>query len=405
MNKAAFLIALALPLGAAADEACGKNHFILDYPCQVDVLRNWRWSPAGQLQVPNWSPNATLLADGRILVTGGTTAVEIYDPASKLSRMTAPMSIARQVPEAIRLLDGRVLVTGAANVPYTAESLGLNGIVEIFDPVTERWSLAAPMLTPRVAHSMTLLADGRVLAAGGVDDRDGTLASAEIYDPATDTWRFTAPMNEGRLTHTATRLRDGTVLVTGGRTDDFWEVVTPSTEIFDPATEAWTALAPLSSSRDWHTATLLPDGDVLVVGGYAKGKEWEPLSFAHVDRLGPAGWRAEAPLTLRRMGHAASLVAGGLVLVTGGLDWQSRWVGSLGNTGRVEAYNPSTGAWQLVADMSIARTMHAAVTLPDGRVVVIGGQSSGHADDPAMRSIEIFGPSADAALGVARRSR
>jgi hypothetical protein len=126
----------------------------------------------------------------------------------------------------------------------------------------EGWMRTASMTTARELHTATLLADGRLLVAGGFGPSNWT-ASAEIYDPASGTWTATDSLATARCCHTATLLPDGRVLVAGGY--DNGPLATA--EIYDPASGTWTATASMASARYYHTATLLPGGRVLVAGG------------------------------------------------------------------------------------------------------------------------------------------
>ena len=170
------------------------------------------------------------------------------------------------------LADGRVLLTGGGT-PGTRAT-------EIYDPGTRSWTRASEMVLGRRSHSATLLKDGRVLIAGGVvccvPSADGAsttetwTASAELYDPRTDTFRPTGSLGVARGFHQATLLADGRVLVTGG--DGGAGIVDPAeilagTEVYDPVTETFTPGAALSVPRAFHSAVLLADGRVLVVGG------------------------------------------------------------------------------------------------------------------------------------------
>lgn len=424
------LTALALlvniPGAHASEPSCESNHFILNRPC-VDILRTWRWSLAGQLIEPRYGHSATRLPSGLILITGGFRfpslgrpaqplgSAELYDPATGVSRLAGEMSTLRGGNQATLLVDGRLLVTGESATNPSPESLGLTGSAEVFDPATGRWTSAGRMNTPRVAHTMTLLTDGSVLVAGGVDDADDTIASAEIYDPASNSWRYTASMQAARFQHTAVRLPDGTVLVAAGSDDDFLGTVIASAERYDPVSRTWSTAHHVSIARQWHTATLLPDGDVLVVGGYAThpepapggGFNMVPRSYATVDRFGPSGWSVSSPLNIPRQGHATALLPGGMVLATGGKDWTRTRMEWWGSSGTAEVYDPAIRAWRLVGDMRVVRGAHTATALADGRVVVIGGYSSSLSlgFDAASHTIEIFGPSSSAVAGNARSGR
>src|SRR5206468_1994800 len=133
------------------------------------------------------------------------------------------------------------------------------------------WVETARLTRTRFSHTLTTLADGRVLAAGGVDltpqGEPITLDSAAIYDPSRNAWRVAAAMPAVRRDHEAVLLADGRVLFVGGRAIN--QTLTPDGEIYDPATDRWTPTGPLAAPTDLalHTATPLADGRVLVAGG------------------------------------------------------------------------------------------------------------------------------------------
>jgi Galactose oxidase, central domain/Kelch motif len=163
------------------------------------------------------------------------------------------------------LADGRVLVTGGDRAAWTpSEDLAS---AEIYDPKTGTFSPTGSMSTVRCFHLATLLADGRVLITGGTDGAND-LASAEIYNPKTGNFSVASSMAVGRAYQTATRLADGRVLVAGGGGDYTNRQFLASAEIFDPKTGTFTPTGSMAEARTYHAATLLPDGRVLVTGGY-----------------------------------------------------------------------------------------------------------------------------------------
>ena len=163
-------------------------------------------------------------------------------------------------------------------------------------------------------HTATLMADGRVLIAGG--------GSAALYDPTKGTWRATGQMIEQRYYHTATLLPDGRVLVAGGGccvADD--SLV--SAELYDPATGTWSAAPDMTRARSYHRAVLLRDGSVLVTGGWVKGdpgQEWEAPAFDELYDPANGTWTATGNMdAIRGGGSTDTLLPDGTVLAAGGV--------------------------------------------------------------------------------------
>jgi len=171
---------------------------------------------------------------------------------------TGAMATARDLHTATLLPNGKVLVSGGWG------AVGALASAELYDPATGLWSATGSLATVRVFHAATLLPNGRVLVSGG-SAGVGAIASAELYDPVTSLWTATGSMATTRYGHTATLLPNGRVLVSGGLGTT--NTYLASAELYDPATGTWTATGALATARQVHTATLLPNGKVLVSGG------------------------------------------------------------------------------------------------------------------------------------------
>ncbi len=253
------------------------------------------FSPTGSMATPREGHTATLLGDGRVLIVGGidlnghaVTSAELYDPTTGTFSPTGSRAAARGFHTATLLADGRVLIAGGAPAAWVS-IFGLAS-AEIYNPTTGTFSATGSMTTGRGFHTATLLADGRVLIAGGDDDVGG-LASAEIYNPTTGTFSPTGSMSTPREFMTATLLADGRVLIAGGGGDYTNLNFLASAEIYDPTTGTVTLTGSMAEARTYHTATLLPDGRVLVTGGYGAVA---PLASAEIydpttSMFSPAG--------------------------------------------------------------------------------------------------------------------
>jgi len=215
--------------------------------------------------------SAVRLVNGRILVVGGwdgepvLSSAEIFSPDSSTFAPTlGSISVPRLEPSAVRLNTGHVLLIGGHN------GTAIHGSAELYDPDTQSFATTANLTTPRLAPA-TLLADGRVLVAGGQADGDPYLQSAEIYDPLLGVFaQSSGSLVIARHGHQATRLANGRVLITGGvtRGSDGSQQVVAEAEIYDPITDTFSLTAgPMLAARANHGAVLLASGRVLVIGG------------------------------------------------------------------------------------------------------------------------------------------
>ena len=355
------------------------------------------FSPAGALRDPRWLHTATLLPDGRILVVGGhrdidvwdpVATAEIWDPATESSAPAGWLAEPREGHTATLLPDGRVLIVGGGEV-------GLES-AEVWDPDTERFAPAGTTTHRHgYGHTATLLPDGRVLIVGSFHWNSVTSPDkAEIWDPTTMTFEPADMPDQGRGGHTATLLPEGRVLFVGG--DDNVSGVGPQeapTQTWDAVSGSLEPAGTLAEGRVYHTATLLPDGRVVVLGGGGLDGAYGPnIPAAEIWDPVTASFSTAGSLAQARKAHTATLLPDGRVLVVGGNDevlTNSWWLGNL-ETGldSVEAWDPGTGAFEPAASLAEGRFGHTATLLPDGRVLVLGGLSGGS----TLASAEVWSP-------------
>lgn len=225
------------------------------------------------MTTPRADAASAVLGTGKVLVTGGVAAIagpdmasaEVFDPGTGTWTPVSSMSVARDEHTSTTLLNGKVLVVGGQQVGVALAS------AELYDPAANTWSSAAAMQVPRVFHTATLLLDGRVLVVGGQTGSPGkysALTSAEIYDPSNNSWSSAGFMASPHLVHSATRLKDGSVLVAGGLSNTGYPQTFAGAEVFRVATGTWTAAGGMATQRANHADSLLPNGNVLIVGGY-----------------------------------------------------------------------------------------------------------------------------------------
>ncbi|MGJ3438043.1 kelch repeat-containing protein [Serratia sp. Je.1.23.a] len=344
---------------------------------------------------------------------------------------TKPMLTARYGHVAVSLPNGQVLVTGGFGGKGGGSVLNST---EIYDPVSQRWSKTSAMAIPRLATKAVLLLDGRVLTVGGqsvetitVWDRKVTslsfdgVTSAEVYSPAHKTWSAIGPMAVGRLDHTLTVLKDGRVLVVGGRSATYDALdykLFDSAELLDPTKGRWTMAGSMITQRICHTATLLPNGKVLVAGGRTGRPTYSSktvTSSAELYDSASGTWAKATNMSMPRCGHTATLLPSGKVLVTGGEDDEeadvdamitevvrekgSNFTAADLNTAlakdtrpylnSAELYDPATNQWLPTGHMSGARSGHTALLLSNGSVIVARGHDSNSLD---LNSAEIYEP-------------
>lgn len=189
-----------------------------------------------------------------------------------------------------------------------------------------------------------------------------------------------ATLRVARAAHTATTLPSGRVLVVGGIADGGGSLA--SAELFNPADNTMKALPSLAERRAGHTATVLNDGAVLIAGGY----NGDYLASLEIFDPSTNRFRQAGSLTEGRSGHTATLLADGRVLFVGGLGRGWTFLAS------AEVYDPSTGRSQPVGSMSVPRESHTATLLADGRVLVVGGHAGRRQNMQVYASAEVFSP-------------
>jgi hypothetical protein len=247
------------------------------------------------------------------------------------------------------------------------------------------------MTTARGIQTATLLPDGEVLVTGGVIGccPGPALRSAELYNPAAGTWARTGSMTAGRELHTATLLRDGRVLIAGGCSTNLCGGYLASAELYDPRTGKFTATGSMTTPRAGATATLLPDGDVLVAGGQSCGGLSCPALASAELYHPPAGtWTAVSSMGTSRTGATATLLKDGQVLVAGGCAGLCESSAPV-LAATAELFDPATGTWHPTGSLHDARAGHVATLLPDGSVLVAGGLDQNFSP---LSSAELYTP-------------
>ena len=258
-------------IGGVSISGAGKKVWIYD-------SRSGTWSMGADASTRHIAHGAIAIGNQKVLVIGGdcqfgvavacaSGSVEEYDVAANTWTQKSPMPIALQSSSTTQLEDGRILVAGGSN------NFGSVDAAQIYDPATNTWSkTTSSMNESRYYHTATLLKSGKVLVAGGNKVLNGVATAsktAEIYDPVTDVWSLVTPMAVIRTLPTATLLADGRVMLAGG-TDTGAANPADSVEIYDPRRNTWTFACKLTGPRYAHNATLLADGVRILISGGTK---------------------------------------------------------------------------------------------------------------------------------------
>ncbi len=366
--------------------------------------------------------SVTALADGRVLVAGGSgssnanATAELFDPRTGIFSTVGSMNTPRYAHAAVRLLSGQLLLAGGSYGGWNGGALSGS---ELFDPASQRFTPTGSMARERLQPSLLLLQSGEVLAIGGMDRSGNPVGEIELYDPAAQAWRVIGRLQKARMLasatqrlqsvgideivvaggsdggqaldsiaiyeaqaggvlrlkameqlllarqeHSATRLLDGRILISGGsngRNTEYSEL-----EIIGPSGLPW-AVGQLAAARSGHAATLLATGQVLFSGGYAKGSGVAEVEL--FDDIGVWGTRSIGRLQEPRFNAGAAELPFGQALIVGG------FVGlgvQLSKT--TELYDPF---WGGVGPMEQARSGHSATLLSSGRLLLAGGWGSG----------------------------
>jgi Kelch motif len=357
------------------------------------------WKSAPSMSRARNNATASPLVDGRVLVTGGydrkvvslpnpdqqpfcclridLTALatsEIFDPKTRTWSVAGNLGHARYGHQAVTLRGGLVLVVGGED--QWEDSPTYLASAEIFNPSTGTWAGAGDIGAPRNDFSLTALADGRALLAGGVAaDGVSVLRSTLLFDPVKNAWSAGPDMKDARTRHGAALMKDGRVLVTGGL-DHLGRLAT--SEIFDPAAPGWTPTGALKTARSDEVAVALHDGRVLVAGGrgsktaladseifdpYASGASPAPRTVG-----GPGTWAIKPTQPVPSYAQDARLLKDGRVLVLPGAGYPD-YVAQI--------YDPASATWTTSFTRASDQKFIAATPLADGRVLLLTLDSEG----------------------------
>jgi N-acetylneuraminic acid mutarotase len=391
-NLTSFLLSIAILLVACGVLSQPPITVEVTRIIKESVIVNQAQSPKLRIEItqgislsgPHTRHTATRLLNGRILLAGGYSGgnvslaeVDLFDPMMGSITSVAPLHTPHHDHSATLLPDGRVLVVGGYNPQQ-----GWLADAEVYDPFRNTWTVVLPLYPHGTAHTATLLKDGRVLVVGGGIGSGVCTERAEIFDPKTNSWIEAPSLPAQRNGHMANLLTDGRVLVAGGE-DAGGFTTGGDTFLYDPTANNWTVTARMVKQRAYASSVELKDGRVLIAGGIAAdgAPVWHVI--ANVEIYDPASntWSPAASLSEARYAYVLSLLPNGQVLALGGTrDHDSNW-GTGSFVREVEVYDPNAKGWQTAAEIPRPSAFAAAVLFHDGRLWVTGGYDGPSVED------------------------
>jgi len=290
------------------------------------------------------------------------TAATVPSPNKKGLLAIMPLHEKRASHSATLLPNGKVLITGGFRKGPDTYSQLYTATTEVFDPSTYHFSYSGSLHIARCGQTATLLAGGReVLITGGNNDHP-RLASAELYDIATGIWTRLPDMLAGREGHQAVLLNNGKVLIIGGTGD-----ASTAVELYNPATRQFEkgGPAPIDCSG---TAIPLPDGRILIAGG---SQDHQPTAMAMTYDPKANRFTRVGDMTVVRYKTAAAVLPDGRAIIIGGSDSRD-WHGKYNST---ELFDPKTNRFSSGPQLNFERfkLAHSIITLPNGDILVTGG--------------------------------
>lgn len=345
----------------------------------------------------SWLAVSALVLTGTTVLGQTPAAAQAAIPGGFWER-TDSLNVVRYDHSTTLLANGKVLAAAGRTLNVTPVQNFSSA--EIYDPISEEWTLTGSLNTARFSHTGTLLPDGKVLVAGGFGPQPSTgnqpvLDTAELYDPATGTWMATGSMNVRRALHVAVLLTNGKVLVAGGRTCDQPPPATcgsafrtNTAELYDPATGTWTLTGSMNADRHTTAGVRLLDGRVIVPAGFTATT---PNGSNTADIYDPATgtWSLTGNLNRGRSRSGAMLLNDGRVMTALGFNGPS-----VPNP-TTEIYNPATNTWTFAdnIDFPFSRFNFHYGVLPNGKALVAGGQFfAGQANQGIIRDSHIYDP-------------
>lgn len=366
----------------SAYDRAGSRHHACEPKCQIDLRVRIRLSlliafasfDFKRKMIHPQFDSATSVARRTLFVASAMIFPWTLAGAQQTFVATGYMPSGHSEHTATLLANGKVLIAGGW--------LPTSSAAAIYDPATGTFARADNMTIPRVGHTATRLPSGKVLIAGGSTFAPPYLdpmpvTSAELYDPTTGTFTATGSMNDARWLHTATLLPSGKVLITGGgwgAGPGYAGRINLSAELYDPGSGTFSRTGNMSITRWWHAAALLSNGKVLITGGV--NLTW-PADLYDPAKGTFAATNPEPPITQ----HTATVLPDGQVLLVGATSLFDL-------TPTTQVYDPASATFGTISGPAGAGANHSATLLPNGEVLLVSGTGSNGASlyDPVSKS-------------------
>jgi Galactose oxidase, central domain len=347
------------------------------------------WTLTGSLNQARDNHTATLLNNGQVLVVGGSyrgtfvqyglPSAELYNPATGTFTTTGNLNTGRYGHTATLLSNGKVLIAGGVNGSTTLSS------AELYDPATGTFSVTGSL--PCACYfTATALPTGKVLFTGGINGTTALVTSL-LYDPTSGTFVSTGNLNVARAGPSNTLLANGRVLLAGGvyYTGSGTTLVVhylASSELYDPSAGTFALTGSLKTARSSQTATVLGSGNVLIAGGQNAGANGGYLSSAELYNPTTGKFTVTGSLNTPRILHTAHLLASGKVLIVAG--------NHFGSLSSAELYDPTSGTFSNTASLHYPRENFASALLTNGEVLAVGGYESQLGKTGYLASAELY---------------
>jgi N-acetylneuraminic acid mutarotase len=334
-------------------------------------------NPGFSMAIPRTQHTATLLENGNILIAGGSVEgddfacdEELINPITGESSWTAPLHTVRHGHSATLLPNGRVLVVGGYNLPEQWID-----DAEVYDTQLDVWTIIPPHHSHGTGHSATRLKDGRVLIVGGCISSGVCTNIVETFDPSTNLWKEAASMQADRWGQTSQLLENGRLLIAGGVTAAGDTPADGSALIYDPSHNTWGITKSMNTPNFLAQSVKLNNGEVLVAGGFLSGSHPPEISN-EVEIYDPDTntWRTVAPLSNPRYAFTLKLLPNGQVIaISGAREWDNFWTQD-SFVKEIELFDPAVEQWHVIGELPEPSAFATGTQLNNGTIWIAGGQ-------------------------------